>query len=425
MWPLSYIVVAILTATTHALDNLTDDQKAARQAKAVELLPTIPKCGLACLETVILASPCGVTDLDCTCPNATIVEQVTTLHLTHRPATKNVTDTMCGKPVRSRKNVVVNISIGGMVVVLLAYLARIASKLHITSNGLIFSELGWDDFAMTLSVLFAVPFFSMSRHFTRIGFGSDIWTLSYDHITKCLIFFFADELLYIAALSTVKIAVLLTYLRFFSARKFRQLVHIMIGVNVCYYLAFTLATIFQCKPVSLSWTRWDGEHKGKCVSFNGLGWSSAIVNIVIDLIVIGMPMPLLWNMRLGFRKKLMVMAMFGVGFFVTCISILRLHILVSYGKAANFTWVYVPLGYWFKLEMVAAIFCACMPAMRTLLRRMFPASMTGSSKGGDTTGATTGLSGHTLATDTYKSGDTEHFVPLKDISKFSDTKSEA
>lgn len=59
-----------------------------------------------------------------------------------------------------------------------------------------------------------------------------------------------------------------------------------------------------------------------------------------------MPMPLLWKMKLNARKKLMVMLMFGVGFFVTVISILRLHILVSYGKAANFSWDYVPLGYW-------------------------------------------------------------------------------
>ncbi|EME85272.1 uncharacterized protein MYCFIDRAFT_83369 [Pseudocercospora fijiensis CIRAD86] len=410
-WFLTFTLAVAALAQDSTAD---DDAKKARQAAAAKLLPLIPDCGLTCLETMVLASPCSFTDLDCSCNNATIAEQVAvcvlgTCSVKQTLSTKNITEIMCGKPRRDRTHVIAYSGIGGMAVAVAAYFVRIVSKIHISSQGrTIFTELWWDDFALTLGMMFLIPLCSISVPISSPGLGRDVWTLTYHEITRTLKLLYADELLYVGSLGTVKIALLLTYLRFFSVPRFRQLVYIMIGVNVCYMLAFMLGSAFQCKPISMTWNRWDGEHKGTCVSFNGLGWTSAICNIVIDLIVIGMPMPLLWTMKLDNKKKFMVMLMFGVGFFVTVISILRLHILVSYGEAKNFTWDYVPLGYWSKLEVQAAVFCACMPAMRNLYRRFWP-KITGSTRGGETTGQS-GLSGRTLATSDYgggKSVDTE------------------
>lgn len=48
-------------------------------------------------------------------------------------------------------------------------------------------------------------------------------------------------------------------------------------------------------------------------------------------------MPMLWRMQLNKRKKFLVMLMFGVGGFVTIVSILRLQVLIEFGDAANLT----------------------------------------------------------------------------------------
>jgi hypothetical protein len=73
--------------------------------------------------------------------------------------------------------------------------------------------------------------------------------------------------------------------------------------------------------------------------------------------VIALPMPMLWGMNLNPRKKILVMLMFstepfsfqylmaltnrcprtGVGFFVTFVSVLRLHQLVKFGDSKNVT----------------------------------------------------------------------------------------
>lgn len=66
----------------------------------------------------------------------------------------------------------------------------------------------------------------------------------------CQIYYF-DELLYLAALPTIKIAILCTYLRIFQAPNFRKLVFGVIGLNVAYAITFFVITVFQCSPISL------------------------------------------------------------------------------------------------------------------------------------------------------------------------------
>ena len=62
--------------------------------------------------------------------------------------------------------------------------------------------------------------------------------------------------------------------------------------------------------------------------------------------VIALPMPAIWTMKLNMRKKLQVMMMFGVGLFITLVSIRRLQALVAFDDMSNFTWVFVIPGLW-------------------------------------------------------------------------------
>jgi hypothetical protein len=116
-----------------------------------------------------------------------------------------------------------------------------------------------------------------------------------------------------------------------------MLASVLIAVITCYMIAFTVVTVIQCTPISYAWTKWDGEHVGKCMHVSAQVWCAAAVNIVLDLIIVVMPMPLLWQMNMNIQKKLLVMLMFGVGIFVTVVSILRLQYLVQFDKSRNTT----------------------------------------------------------------------------------------
>lgn len=74
--------------------------------------------------------------------------------------------------------------------------------------------------------------------------------------------------MYIVALPLIKISIILTYIRIFTERSFKNVAYAAIGLNLAYVIAFTVVTVIQCSPISYAWTKWDGEHEGTCMNVN-------------------------------------------------------------------------------------------------------------------------------------------------------------
>lgn len=118
---------------------------------------------------------------------------------------------------------------------------------------------------------------------------------------------------YILVSWLTKVSILLLYLRLFPDHIFRIITKI--GLVFCSMAgtAFFFACIFQCAPVSLIWTFWDGEHKGKCMDWAGQGWAHVSINVFADVAILVLPLPTIWKLNLPLEKKLGVLAMFSVG----------------------------------------------------------------------------------------------------------------
>ena len=111
----------------------------------------------------------------------------------------------------------------------------------------------------------------------------------------------------------LKIAILWFLLAIFPDKQFRKYVYAVIGLCVAYCIAFLFATVFQCTPVTYTWTQWDGLHPGKCNNIHVQGWVSAIINIVLDVLVMALPLRQLSRLNMNWKKKLAVMSMFLIG----------------------------------------------------------------------------------------------------------------
>lgn len=144
-------------------------------------------------------------------------------------------------------------------------------------------------------------------------------------------------MVYITALSLTKVSILFFYLKVFPGRTFRYIVYTLIACNICYAVVFDFLLAFQCHPISGAWLSWDGQFDAKCISINLLGWSAAAINIVLDLAVIILPLPELFRLSMSLKKKIQIVMMFAVGFFVTFVSIIRLRSLVEFGNTQNVT----------------------------------------------------------------------------------------
>lgn len=111
-----------------------------------------------------------------------------------------------------------------------------------------------------------------------------------------------------------KISILLFYLKVFPGKNIRLGCWILIGLNVAYFIAFELVSIFQCTPIEGAWRAWDKEFPAKCNNINMQGWMAAILNIVLDVATLCLPLWELYKLSLSRKKKIQIMLMFSVGF---------------------------------------------------------------------------------------------------------------
>ncbi|USW52750.1 Putative extracellular membrane protein, CFEM [Septoria linicola] len=386
-WSAAALSLIVQVACAENAHNLTSEN-------VLALLQTMPECGRTCLLTTISASPCKPGNLTCTCENSAITDTTTecvlqSCSVKNQLTTKNITETLCQRPIRDRRGPGLRSIIAGLILATTALALRLASKINSPCGGNDgwSTTLWWDDAVIVFGFALIIPIDYASFLLSRAGIGTDVWTLPFANITRIQKIYYWCEEFYLAALPTVKISLLLTYLRIFPSQRFRYACYFVIGLNICYAIAFVLVSVFQCLPVHCAWNNWSGEHDCKCSNINAQGWTSAAFNVLLDFITLGLPLPQLWAMKLNKRKKFWVMLMFGMGFFVTIVSILRLQVLIEFGDSRNLTWHYVAVGYWSTTELHASVITASMPSIRHLLRRYMPYVM-GQSTGG--TGASGG-----------------------------------
>ncbi|CAI6337607.1 unnamed protein product [Periconia digitata] len=229
-----------------------------------------------------------------------------------------------------------------------------------------------DHTIMAFIVLLDVGFITVCITMSYIGLGRDMWKVDQDDITPTLLYFWFGQMAYVLLIGLIKISVLRFFLHIFPNRGFRWIVWICIVFTVAFSLAFAFLASFGCAPVSFAWTQWDGIHEGKCMNVNMFAYIHAGVGIALDLFSLALPVTQIWNLQLSMRKKIGVLMMFGVGAFVTVVSILRLKALVHFANTQNITWDYVEASLWSNIEVQVGIICACMPAIRLGLVRLFP-----------------------------------------------------
>ncbi|KAI0388082.1 hypothetical protein F5Y04DRAFT_286980 [Hypomontagnella monticulosa] len=343
----------------------------------------VPGCGLKCIVTLAASEGCAPTNTTCICTNEKLLGEITecvmaSCSIRDQLATKKFSAESCGVVGEDRGSLIRIIAITFGALGLVAFILRCAARLigpH---------DWGHDDSVMCVVMCLEIAFTCISVPISQKGLGKDMWFVPHDDITEILRLYFYDELIYITSLALTKVSILFFYLKVFPKRSFRLCCYALIIMNLVYAATYDFLLIFQCDPIPGAWKFWDGEFEAKCISINVLAWSAAAINIALDVAVIVLPLPELFKLSLSLRKRLQIIAMFAVGFFITIVSIVRLYSLIRFGTTQNLTQDYVEVGYWSTIEVPVGIICACMPAVRSLFSVAMPKLF------GTTRGATIG-----------------------------------
>lgn len=155
------------------------------------------------------------------------------------------------------------------------------------------------------------------------------------------------------------------YTRIFCVQAFKRWSYTLIGVVAAYGIAFFILFMSRCVPASQQWH--PTEH-GHCRDIYLDQVTSVSINMVIDIAIVALPLPVLWNLQLAVRSKIAVTVMFSIGLLTIGIMIWRLHFTVTTRNDKDFVWNLYNVGLISFLELWLGIIVACIPTLAPLLK---------------------------------------------------------
>ncbi len=148
--------------------------------------------------------------------------------------------------------------------------------------------------------------------------SADVWQgmklpeLLHERILSCFPYqlLMTTSSMYIVALATVKISVLLFYRRIFPSPRFHIILRIVGGFIMCYSVVQLLVLIFQCRPIQGAW---DPFIKAECVHINEEITVMSAFNVLTGMTTLCLPIPLIWQLQVSKRSKIQLMSIFILG----------------------------------------------------------------------------------------------------------------
>jgi hypothetical protein len=116
--------------------------------------------------------------------------------------------------------------------------------------------------------------------------------------------------MYAVAQPVTKVSILLFYLRIFDHGRISPAIKVSLGWMACHFVAFIFAVSLQCIPIQASW---DLAISAKCINAQAVIYSAAGVNIFEDLVLIVLPIFVLKELNLSYRKRVALIFIFAMG----------------------------------------------------------------------------------------------------------------
>ncbi|KAK1148775.1 hypothetical protein N8T08_008660 [Aspergillus melleus] len=251
-------------------------------------------------------------------------------------------------------------------------LAVIAVCLRLLAHHLAQKKWGPSDYFIIAACLFAVGLQSISiTGVYQAGIGYDHVTsiaavYGLGPITKLLQLIIPLQFLWVLSLSCTKISILLLYLRIFPVTWLVGVAWTTIGVIVAWAIATILAGCLICRPFAFNWDQTipGGSCGNQVTSFTATG----VINLVTDVVVLVIPMPLLYRLQMATYKKVTLITVFGLGLVTCIISALRISVL-STMDFNDITFTLPRANIFSGVEPCLAVILASIPLMRPLLGR--------------------------------------------------------
>ncbi|KAK4497199.1 hypothetical protein PRZ48_011649 [Zasmidium cellare] len=232
---------------------------------------------------------------------------------------------------------------------------------------------GWDDHTAFVAYILLTAMAAGDWYAIHYGEGRYIYTLNANSVSLFLMWFYICNILYSVTIFLTKISLVLLYLRLWpkipgESSRFKTLCLLSLFGLFATMVAFTIACIAQCQPISYVWAFVKGS-KGTCIDRTAWMFALGGTEIGWNAVLILLPARRLFTLKASNQRKLGICLVFLVGIVVLICSFVRLKYISGFTTHENFTYFYSYIGLWSTVEAYLSQVCCCMPAVAGLLER--------------------------------------------------------
>ncbi|KAK1623646.1 integral membrane protein [Colletotrichum phormii] len=245
--------------------------------------------------------------------------------------------------------------------------------------------VGYDDWVIIVSWLGACGYTVCSVIQTKWGLGiTRLEDMPPQNVLPFGKLQFIGGPFYVLGIWGFKMSLLFSYLRFFPAGGYKIGTIIVAVACTMGHIAFMCVFIFLCTPIEKQYDPSIPADEGHCVDAITFYLTFSSLTIVFDVIIMLLPFPVILKSQIQKRKKIVLLALFILGIFVTIIQAIRIQTiknLVNYLDSAKSI-------QWSVVETCIGIIISCVPTLAPMVKYFAERSRNaGSTTGGCCGGA--------------------------------------
>ncbi|KAL2801594.1 hypothetical protein BJX63DRAFT_442175 [Aspergillus granulosus] len=235
--------------------------------------------------------------------------------------------------------------------------------------------LGTDDILMLVGTIFGFGLSGASMAAAYYGIGRHYYNIPEEDYVPMMKSIYSTRLLYVLSLLFVKMSLLIFYLRLDPRRAMKWTVYALLFVVVGVSIASFCVLAFSCFPPAKFWDL-TGAAAGKCmdpVQQQIFYEANGILNIITDVLIYIVPIPMLWGVRISKRRKCAILGVFGLGILSVAAGGVRYDSVHKLAHNPDQVYYLADSLNWCSIEIYVAIFCGSAPALSVLVKTYAPA----------------------------------------------------
>ncbi|KAJ4033147.1 hypothetical protein NW753_009327 [Fusarium oxysporum] len=187
--------------------------------------------------------------------------------------------------------------------------------------------------------MYCVTVFMMARY----GAGYHAWEIRKPEYYNWLKWFYASTVVYIPAAFFTKATILLLMARVFAVEpRVAKGIRILIWALLVAYIPIQILRIVNCYPIR---TYWDPDvRNARCLNQRKIFFSDLSLSIVTDLVILLIPIPLTWKLRMSIGKRIKIVLLLGAGGIATALTLFRVAKAVDFLNSDDITVDYTPIS---------------------------------------------------------------------------------